>query len=264
MLLRSGNLAAMVQERTGTGQPGRGQFAGQPRPEPAVSLDPALLEVLESAAKLQQLVPDAVLVGGSAAAAYAHHRLSFDHDHVLPDLRDRFDMVLDALEREGEWVTNRVRHGKIILGQIGDIEAGVRQLIRRTPLEVTELRLPSGATVRVPTPDETLRIKAFLVVKRNQVRDYLDVAALADRYGLDHSAAVLARIDDFYGDQHDGHGQGVASQIVRQLADPRPADTAALADLPRYKGLAPRWHQWAQVVAVCRELAVTITKGDPR
>ena len=85
--------------------------------------DPEMVDVLEAAAKLQQLVPDAVLVGGSAAAFYAHHRQSFDHDHVLVDLRDRFDVVLEALESEGEWVTNRVTFGKIILGQIGDIEA---------------------------------------------------------------------------------------------------------------------------------------------
>ncbi|MBT7802834.1 MAG: hypothetical protein HN760_01185, partial [Microbacteriaceae bacterium] len=35
------------------------------------SLSPALQKVMESAAKLQELVPDAVLVGGSAAALYA-------------------------------------------------------------------------------------------------------------------------------------------------------------------------------------------------
>jgi hypothetical protein len=51
-----------------------------------------LRAVLESAARLQELVPDAVLVGGSAAALYAGHRDSFDHDHVLADLSDRFDM----------------------------------------------------------------------------------------------------------------------------------------------------------------------------
>lgn len=45
---------------------------------------------------------------------YAGHRDSFDHDHVLTDLRDRFDLVLEALESEGDWVTNRVRPGKII------------------------------------------------------------------------------------------------------------------------------------------------------
>src|SRR5215467_1338783 len=81
---------------------------------------PELLAVLESASRLQQLVPDAVLVGGSAAALYAGHRDSYDHGHVLADLRDRFDVVLEALESEGEWVTNRVVPGKVILGRLGD------------------------------------------------------------------------------------------------------------------------------------------------
>src|SRR5674476_902848 len=252
----------MVEKpRKPVGDPAGGQVAHHRGTEPDVTLDPALVDVLESATRLQQLVPDAVLVGDSAAAAYAGHRLSFDHDHVVDDLRGRFDVVLEALEAEGEWVTNRVRPGKVILGQIGDIEAGVRQLIRRTPLEVTELTLPSGAKVRVPTPDETLRIKAFLIVKRNQVRDYLDVAALADRYGIAHAAAVLDHIDDYYSDQHDGAGRGVASQVIRQLADPRPADTATIKDLARYKGLAPRWHRWSDVVAVCRLLAAAMTTG---
>src|ERR1039457_6108448 len=52
---------------------------------------PELLRVLESAARLQEVVPDAVLVGGSAAALWASHRSSDDHDHVLADLDARFD-----------------------------------------------------------------------------------------------------------------------------------------------------------------------------
>ena len=143
-----------------------------------------LVRVLESAARLQEIVPDAVLVVGSAAALWANHRSSFDHDHVLADLSTRFDAVLEAIEATDGWVTNRVTPGKIILGDLGDIESGIRQLIRNRPLEVTEVSLPSGHVLRVPTPDETLRIKGYLIVRRNQVRDYLDVAALADRYGL--------------------------------------------------------------------------------
>src|SRR5579862_8006556 len=177
---------------------------------------PELLAVLESASRLQELVPDAVLVGGSAAALYAGHRDSYDHDHVLADLRNRFDVVLEALESEGEWVTNRLVPGKVILGQLGDIEAGVRQMIRTRPLEITHIALPSGRTLTVPTAEETLRIKGFLIVRRNQTRDYLDVAALADRYGLPQAAAVLARIDDYYADQH-GSGRGIAAQLARQL-----------------------------------------------
>ena len=132
---------------------------------------PALLAVFESASRLQDLVPDAVLVGGSAAALYAGHRDSYDHDHVLTDLRDRFEMVLEALESEGDWVTNRIRPGKLILGRLGDIESGVRQLIRKRPLEVARLQLPSGRPLQVPTFAETLRVKGFLVVRRNQTRD---------------------------------------------------------------------------------------------
>jgi hypothetical protein len=225
--------------------------------------DPTLEDVLESAARLQQVVPDAVLVGGSAAAWYAGHRASFDHDHVLADLRDRFDAVLDAIERTDGWVTNRVAPGKIILGELGDIEAGVRQMIRTRPLEVSEVTLPSGRTLRIPTLEEILRIKAYLIVRRNQARDFLDVAALADRLGTSRAAAVLARIDEYYADQH-GAGEGVASQLARQLAEPRPKDAGTTRELPRYKRLAPRWHDWRAVVAACAAVAeamVTMEAG---
>lgn len=214
-----------------------------------------LRAVLESAARLQELVPDAVLVGGSAAALYAAHRDSYDHDHVVADLRDRFEMVLDALESEGEWVTNRVRPGKLILGQLGDIEAGVRQLIRKRPLETSEITLASGRHLRVPTAEETLRIKGFLVVRRNQTRDYLDVAALADRYGMEPSGVVLAAIDEYYADQH-GEGEGVAAQLARQLADPRPKDASVTQELGAYRNLEDRWTDWSVVRAACREVAL--------
>lgn len=216
--------------------------------------EPALAEVLESAARLQEVVPDAVLVGGAAAAWYAHHRDSFDHDHVLADLRERFDLVLDAIERTDGWVTNRVMPGKIILGELGDIEAGVRQMIRRRPLEVVDVEVSSGRRLRVPTFDEMLRVKAFLVVRRNQTRDLLDVAALADRAGIDHAAHVLADLDAYYADQR-GAGDGVASQVARQLAEPKPADARTTRELHRYKRLDPRWHDWRAVVAVCAAVA---------
>jgi hypothetical protein len=210
--------------------------------------------ILDSAARLQSLLPEAVLVGGSAAAFHAGHRLSFDHDHVLPDLQDRFDTVIEALDREGDWVTNRVTPGKIILGELGGIETGVGQLIRARPLEVEIHTLPSGAPLTVPTADETLRIKAFLIVKRNQVRDYLDVAALAERYGVARAGSVLARIDEYYSDREPHEGR-VAAQVAAQLAAPKPADSRTLAHLERYKGLASRWHEWSRVVAVCRATA---------
>ena len=84
--------------------------------------------VLQSAARLQWLVPDAVLVGRSAVAFHARHRDSFDHDHVVRDLEQPVGAVLDALESDPEWVFNRSTPGKIILGELGGIEASVRQM----------------------------------------------------------------------------------------------------------------------------------------
>ena len=242
----------MVGKRPDQNRPGEHSLA---------ELSPDLLAVLESASRLQQMVPDAVLVGGSAAALYAGHRDSYDHDHVLADLRDRFDVVLEALESEGDWVTNRVVPGKIILGQLGDIEAGVRQMIRTRPLETAQITLPSGRVLTVPTAEETLRIKGFLIVRRNQTRDYLDVAALSDRYGIGEAAEVLARIDDYYADQHGG-GRGVAAQLARQLADPRPKDSSVTGQLDAYRNLVARWTDWGEVRSVCRQLAAEMLEAE--
>ena len=209
------------------------------------SINPELLAVLDSAARLQELIPDAVLVGGTVASLDAGHRLSYDHDHVVADLRQRFDVALEALEREPDWVMNRVTPGKIILGELGDIEAGVRQLIRTRPLETREIELPSGQRIVVPTRDEILLIKAFLIVRRNQTRDYLDVAALSQNYGVERTATVLSGIDQWYADETKD-GTPVSTQLARQLADPRPADLSKVS-LAEYKKLSKQWHNWNSV-----------------
>lgn len=78
------------------------------------ALPQGLSEVLESAARLQARVPDAVLDGGAATALYARHRMSTDHDHIIEDLQDRYEQILDALEREGDWVFNRDRSAAVV------------------------------------------------------------------------------------------------------------------------------------------------------
>jgi hypothetical protein len=240
-----------------------GQFASSPHDEADIDLstEVGLDQVLESAARFQELVPDAVLVGGSAAAYWARHRDSLDHDHVLRDLSERFDAVLDAIEATEGWVTNRVSPGKIILGELGGIETGIRQLIRSRPLEVVKVELPSGRKLCVPTIEEILRVKAYLIVRRNRVRDYLDVAALSDRLGTRSAAATLAKMDDYYDAGQTGT-EPVSTQVARQLADPRPVDTRVISQLKFYKNLAPRWQDWEEVRSVCRSVAVGMLWED--
>ena len=64
---------------------------------------PTLESVLVAASRLQELVPDAVLVGGTAAAYHARHRESLDDDHVVAELHQRFDAVLATLEETEGW-----------------------------------------------------------------------------------------------------------------------------------------------------------------
>jgi hypothetical protein len=216
-------------------------------------MPPSFEDVLEKAAQLQELVPGAVLVGGSAAALYAHHRQSFDHDHVVADLAERFDTILENLEALGDWSMTRAQPGKIILGELGGIETGVRQLLRSRPLQSTEMEV-RGRRLVVPTAGEILRIKAWLALGRNQTRDYLDIAALADRIGLDEAARVLAEIDDYYADVN-RRPEAVVTQLIRQLADPRPRDSEVTVQLADYKALDSRWHHWSAVTAVLADLA---------
>jgi hypothetical protein len=224
--------------------------------------EPASFEaVLASAARLQELVPVAVLVGESAAAYPAEHRLSFDHDHVLEDLADRFDTVLETLEALDDWSTARLSAGRLILGELGGIETGIRQMIRQRPLEIEEVAI-GGRRLRVPTLQDFLRIKAWLVVSRNRTRDYLDSAALSDRIGTEPAGRLLARIDDYYSDGNMSP-EAVATQVARQFADPSPKDPSVTKRLDSYRRLDPRWHRWATVVDTLGDVAVAMV-GDGR
>jgi len=142
---------------------------------------PSLQAVYEAAARLQELIPDAVLVGGTAAAYHAGHRVSFDDDHVVADLTSRYDEVLTALEETDGWVTARVKRPVMILG----------------------------------------------------------------------------RIDRYYDDQVGSSGRRVATQVAKQLAEPRPFDLSDV-DLRSYRRLEHRWHDWSAVADACRRVAVRV------
>src|SRR6059058_3474044 len=141
---------------------------------------------------LQHLVAGTILVGGTAAAIHAGHRISMDGDHVLEDLRERFDEILTALESAAGWQTERLQRPVLIL-QLDGILTGIRQLRRTVPLE-TEI----VAGLRVPTLAEMARIKAWLLATRHTVRDYLDTVVLFERLGYDGVADALRPFDEIY------------------------------------------------------------------
>lgn len=207
-------------------------------------------EVLSAAARLQRILPDAVLVGGTAAAIHAEHRLSRDADHVLTDLRGRFETVLQQLEDVAGWRTARVRKPVLILGSLDGIETGVRQLIRDRPLETTTLE-HRGGPLTIPTKAEIVRIKAVLILRRNATRDYLDFAALAHLLGEEATGRALLPFDEFYPQES---GESALQQLQAQLATPLPYDLDS-TELSEYRYLAPRWHDWEAVKTACGRIA---------
>ena len=207
--------------------------------------------VLSSAARLQEIVPGAVLVGGSASAVYASHRFSLDHDHVVTDLRERFDEVLADLESVSGWKTARLNRPVQILGSLDGIQTGVRQLIRAASLETTEVSV-DGLPITVPTFEEILRIKGFLILVRNATRDYVDFAALGDGLGARGVAKALSRFDRLYPQES---GESALQQLFSQTASPQPYDLGQV-DLRNFKGLDARWHSWDTVAATCEKLTV--------
>ncbi len=209
--------------------------------------------VLELLCRLQTVLPDAVPVGGPAPARpHAGQRHSFDHDHVLPDLRDRFDTVREQLKSVAGWETARVRRPVLVLGSLDGVETGVRQLRRTQPLETTVMRVGEHDAT-LPTLPEVLRIKAFLCLDQNATRDYLDLAALAAHMGIEAAGQALWRMDELY-QQKNGDTWAVRTQLIMQLAAPPPYDLDRV-NLAEYKGVKPPFDQWSHVVSVCGDLS---------
>ena len=206
--------------------------------------------VLETERLIQAHFPECVLVGGTAAALHVHHRVSFDVDSVLVDLRRHFDEVLTRLEKLSGWNTSRIRPPVLILGHLEGVDVGIRQLRRAAPLDTTTI---SG--IVVPTHAEMTRVKGWLVVTRNALRDYLDFAALAAGLGAGFTAAMRP-FDDLY-PQRPG-SETTLRQLMKQLAEPRPYDFDPGHEshtLSAWRALTPPWTDWGYTVEFCRRLA---------
>ncbi len=181
-----------------------------------------LRTVVRSAARLKELAPQTVSIvdplvfsgcddRGSAQPVTAGRPIltrsgprstDLRHCHPVTMWRRRLSVALDALESHG--VT----------------AAAVR---RTAPVETTNVQLPTGDRLRIPTAAETLRMKSYLVLCRNSRADFTDLADLAGDMGLDNAALALGGIDRYYSAGR-SERLWLATQLVRRLADPIPSD----------------------------------------
>jgi hypothetical protein len=210
-------------------------------------------DLLSTVAHLQKILPDTMLVGGTASAIRAKHRISVDTDHVLTGLHEHFDTILGQLESVAGCKTARIKKPILILGSLNGIETGIRQLIRQEPLETTTISLPTGS-LTIPTQAEILRIKGILILKRNATRDYLDFAALAHHLGETGSLKALQQFDTLYPQPN---GESALQQLQSQTATPLPWDLET-TNLKNYKQLHPYWQNWKNVESVLQNLAISL------
>ncbi len=153
--------------------------------------------------------------------------------HPVTMWRGRLSVALDALETEADSTHPAVE--------------------RRSPVETTNVQLPTGDRLQIPTGAETLRLKSYLIMCRNSTRDYAEFAELVDVMETQTAAVVLAGMDRYYCSQQSKR-QWVATQLVRRLADPHPYD---VDDDDRWSG-PDAAAEWEKIRQRCLSVAVAM------
>jgi hypothetical protein len=211
-------------------------------------------KTLASGVIAQNLIGNSIAVGGTAATIYAGHRLSFDTDHLLLNLKEDFDAVLEKLSSAAEWKTARLNRPVLILGSINDCEVGFRQSRRISPpIETVKVTTKFGDLV-IPTLDEMIGMKAFLAYQRKTVRDFLDFAALTTCTNNEEVIASLLKLDERYGETQTN---SVRLEVARNFANPNPIDLENV-DLSHYKALAAEWQDWKRTADICRKFGILL------
>ncbi|WP_184440268.1 MMPL family transporter [Mycobacterium sp. AZCC_0083] len=199
--------------------------------------------VVKSAAKLKHLAPQTIIVADPLAFSGC-----LPTGRALTNLVKRGEEAVPGVRTTGRFHrTNGIRNGagqtkaipcravhpvtmwrgrlSVALDALATAAADGEQPVveRRSPMETTNVQLPTGDRLQIPTGAETLRLKSYLIMCRNSAKDFAELADLVDSMETQTAAVVLARMDRYYSGQH-ARNQWVATQLVRRLADPHPSD----------------------------------------
>ncbi len=171
--------------------------------------------MVRTAAKMKHLAPQTIIVTDPLAfsgCSKSSARLAARRPggpkrcpgvHPVTMWRGRLSVAVDALEAV--------------------FDASRAPMERLGPFETTNVQLPTGDRLQIPTGAETLRLKSYLIMCRNSAKDYEEFADLVDSVETETAALVLSGMDRYYCGQNP-KSRWVATQLVRRLADPQPSD----------------------------------------
>ena len=242
--------------------------------------------VLKSAARLKQLVPDAITVadplaftgcgrndelrghvnGDDDAASATTHRLALAGTAAPTNGHSTSKKFAGGLShrngasRAAPRAVRPVHPVTLWRGRLSvaldaletEAETDHPRFERRSPVETTHVQLSTGDRLQIPTGAETLRLKGYLIMSRNSSRDYTEFAELVDTMEAETAAFVLAGMDRYYCSQSPRR-QWIATQLVRRLADPHPTDL----DDESWPGPDAK-ADWAEVRQRCLSVAVAM------
>lgn len=232
-------------------------------PDDLSSLGPTgseLRMVVKSAAKLKTLAPQAVTVtdplafsgcggGGAATKMRSAERLNGGHRNGRNGAGTALATAAPPVHPVTMW-GGRLSVALDALATASDCEGAPME--RRSPMETTNVQLPTGDRLQIPTGAETLRLKSYLIMCRNTTRDYAEFADLVECMETHTAAEVLTAMDRYYCGRQ-SRKQWVATQLVRRLADPAPSDEHDT----RMSGPEAE-AEWAKVRERCLSVAVAM------
>lgn len=198
-------------------------------------------------------------VASNEISGAATYRFASDDEHVARLISERYDELVSRIAAEAGWPVSEQKPPTMILRNLTGVQTGIRDFARSAPLEMTSYQTGYGDVV-LPTLAEMLRVKGYLFVRRNALRDIVDFLALSDRLseleGREAILAALRPLDKLYPQRN---GQSVTRQLAKQLADPKPYDREdATANSGR--ALNIRYGSWGAVCEKALTLAAEIER----
>lgn len=251
----------------------------------AIAPSADLRMVIKSAARLKHLAPDAICVADPLAFTGCGRKESDPEPAARTGFDAGVDMQADTvalatgpvgkvglayrtgIARALSWTDRPVHPVTVWRGRLsvaldalesntGRAGPGYR---RRSPVETTNVQLPTGDRLQIPTGAETLRFKGYLIMSRNSSRDYAEFADMVEVMEPETAAMVLAGMDRYYCCQtleSASRQQWIATQLVRRLADPDPSDLDA--EGPEPDSGEDRRADWEDVRQRCMSVAVAM------